>query len=355
MRGTSRLVGALSLLVVFACAPSTAPPASAPPATVPGPAAVTGAAANAPTPPATVAMRFGLNTVTASVAPVWAAREEGFFAKYGIDAEIVSIPGGERIVGALLGGDIPITTLAPPAVVSAGLNGADLAFYAAYGSRVRGQLFVRPDIASIADLRGRRVGVTGRGGSNHRAMATLLERNGIAPDRDVIIVALGNQTESLTALLSGAVAGTLLSPPPSFRAEDEGLPMLAEAADYGIPALSGVVASRGWVARNEDLARRAVQAFTEGLAFVHLHRERTKEIIGQYTKVDDPVLLERTYAATYPVWERYPRVPLDAVRAEIEVLVPDLPAARDARPEQFVDSRFVDELDRTGFLRQLYP
>jgi hypothetical protein len=55
-----------------------------------------------------------------------------------------------------------------------------------------------------------------------------------------------------------------------------------------------------------------------------------------------------------PGWERYPYVSLDALRMEIDWLTEENPAAADLRPEQFVDGRFVEELERSGFLQRLY-
>jgi hypothetical protein len=77
--------------------------------------------------------------------------------------------------------------------------------------------------------------------------------------------------------------------------------------------------------------------------------------MGKYLQTDDAVLLERTYNAQLPGWERSLYAPPEALRAELEALGAELPAARTARPEQFVDNRFVEELDRAGFFRQLFP
>ena len=92
----------------------------------------------------------------------------------------------------------------------------------------------------------------------------------------------------------------------------------------------------------------------EGVAFAQRNPERTKEIIGQYTQTDDARLLDRTYAALAPVWERSPHAPPDVLRADLEAVALDVPAARSARPEDFVDNRLVDELERSGFFERLY-
>jgi NitT/TauT family transport system substrate-binding protein len=304
--------------------------------------------------PAPVALRLGLNTPTANIAPVWVAKEAGFFAKYGIDAELSPIPGGERVVSALISGEIPLTILAGTGLVAARLGGADLAFYGSLANRLRYWLYARPEVGAVADLRGRRVAVTSRGGIVRRAADLALERNGLDPERDVTYVTTGQITESVTALFAGAVDAALLSPPGTFRAEDEGMRLLVNTHEYDFAAvISGIAGTRGWVGEHEDVARRALQAIAEGIAYSHREKEPTKAIIARWTQTDDPVLLERTYQTVSPGWERGLRVPPEAIRNELDGIAADLPAARDAAPEQFYDNRLVDALEREGFFREI--
>jgi NitT/TauT family transport system substrate-binding protein len=367
MRRGGSLAWALVLLAVLACgapsaAPSSgpAPPLSAAAAEAPAesPAAPSAPAtlSATPPPPAPEALRFGLNTPTASITPLWVAHDEGFFLKYGIAAELVPIPGGERIVAAVVSGEVPLTALASSALLAAALGGADLAFYGSWSNQLHYGLYARPDVASVQDLRGKQVAVTGRAGINRRAMELALGRNGLDPARDVTYIAAGQSTDALTALLSGAVSATMLTPPTSFRAEDEGMRLLVDTEEYHYPTiLSGIAASRAWVAQREGLVRRALQAVAEGVAFARQNKERTKAIIGTWTQSDDANLLERTYVATRPSWEESLRAPPEALRNDLDALAEDVPAAREAQAEQFVDNRFVEVLEREGFFARLYP
>ncbi|HLH26854.1 MAG TPA: ABC transporter substrate-binding protein [Chloroflexota bacterium] len=351
MRRDRSLALALLLLLSLSCAaPSRAP--NRPPA----PAAAAAEAPAVPSaPPAPEALRFGLNTPTASITPLWVAHDEGFFLKHGIDAELVPIPGGERIVAAVVSGDVPLTALASSALLAAALGGADLTFYGSWSNELHYGLYARPDVASVADLRGKQVAVTGRAGINRRAMELALSRNGLDPARDVTYIAAGQSTDALTALLTGAVSATMLTPPTSFRAEDEGMRLLVDTEAYHYPTiLSGIAGSRAWVDQHEDLVRRALEAVAEGVAFARQNKERTKAIIGQWTQSDDADLLERTYVATRPSWEESLRAPPEALRNDLDALADEVPTAREASAEQFVDNRFVDALEREGFFARLY-
>src|SRR5262249_11412213 len=133
----------LALLAVGGCAaPAAVPPAGAggsaaaggaPPPSGGGGQTAPAAAALPPTAvPPRVALRFGMNAPTANLAPAWVAKEEGFFARHGLDVELVNIPGADLIVSSLVSGEVPISGLAAPALVNAVLGGADLVFVGSY-------------------------------------------------------------------------------------------------------------------------------------------------------------------------------------------------------------------------------
>ncbi|HEY7061646.1 MAG TPA: hypothetical protein VII06_09215 [Chloroflexota bacterium] len=130
--------------------------------------------------------------------------------------------------------------------------------------------------------------------------------------------------------------------------------LLVNTEDYGVHAiLSGIAASRAWVARNEDVATRVLQALSEGVAFAVQNKERMKEIASQHLQTTDMDLLERSYNAQVDAWERGSlRVTPDAIRFDLETTAQDNPAARDARPEQFYDNRLVERLEQQGFFQR---
>src|SRR5262249_12134511 len=137
------------------------------------------------------------------------------------------------------------------------------------------------EIATLADLRGKPIGVTRRGSVTDLATDLVLQRNGLDPDRDVIRLQLGTTAEKLAAMNTGAIVATLFGTEGAV-AEEMGMRMVVDVGDYNYPlVLQGIAASRAWVAQNEDLTRRAIRAVAEGVAFAHHHKEPTKAIIGR--------------------------------------------------------------------------
>jgi NitT/TauT family transport system substrate-binding protein len=338
-------------VLLAACRPAGGPAGAAgpsPPPTARTAAEVAPATESTTASAAPVAMRIGLNTTNAAVAPAWVAQEQWLFARHAIDAELVLIPGGAaRVASSVLSGETPLVIISATAVVSAALGGADLVYVGSYANLLRFWMYARPEIGSVPELRGRQVAISGRGGINQRAVELTLARNGLDPERDVTLVSVGTMTDILTAMVSGAAAGGMVTPPGNFAADENGLRLLVDTTDYRLPTImQGVVGSRGWLAQNEDLTRRVLQSLAEALAMMHQDKERTKEIIGKYTQVEDPMVLERTYTMMLPGWERSLRVPAEALQPELDALADEIPAARTARPDQFVDNRFVEALER---------
>jgi NitT/TauT family transport system substrate-binding protein len=333
-------------------ASNTAPPA----ATAAGPVATVAATAALPsTTPAPVALRFGLNTTTAEVTPAWIAKDTGIFTKYGLDVELATLS-ADLIVPALIAGELAASHLGSTPLVNSVVGGSDLVYISSYGNYLRFWLYARPDVTALPDLRGKQVAITSRGGIIKTATELTLERAGMDPEADVTLIATGNLTNSVTSLVSGGVAAAMLGPPATFRAEDEGMRLLLNTADYKLPMMmSGVATTHRWLGANESAARRLIQAIAEGVAFAHKEKERTKAIIAQHIQADDPALLERTYNALLPGWETDQHALPDAVRYDVEAAAKENPAARSLRPEQLVDNRLVDDLDRAGFFRQVFP
>jgi NitT/TauT family transport system substrate-binding protein len=372
MRRVRLLTAALFLFAVLACQPAAAPsakpapsspsasaaaaPTGGPTSAASGPAPTIAAlAAQASATPAPVALRFGLNTTTAEVTPAWIAKDTGIFTKYGLDVELPTLS-ADLIVPALIAGELAASHLGSTPLVNSIVGGSDLVYISSYGNYLRFWLYARPEVTALQDLRGKQVAITSRGGIIKTATELTLQRAGMDPEGDVTLIATGNLTNSVTSLISGGVAAAMLGPPATFRAEDEGMRLLLNTADYKLPMMmSGVATTHQWVAANESAARRLIQALAEGVAFAHNEKERTKAIIAQHIQADDPGLLERTYTALLPGWETDQHALPDAVRYDVEAAAKENPAARNLRPEQLVDNHLVDELDRAGFFRQVFP
>jgi NitT/TauT family transport system substrate-binding protein len=191
--------------------------------------------------------------MNARVAPLWVARERGFFMKYGFDGETLFIRGAPTLVAGLTSGDIDVGYTGGTAVIGAAAGGSDLKILAALTNRVTYDLVVRPGIKTPEDLRGKTFGVQSIGGTVWMGAILGLEHLGLNPERDKInIIVAGDQTVLAQAVASGTIDATVLDGVQSRRLHANGFPILAELNKADLPILStGIVAREPYI-RSEN-------------------------------------------------------------------------------------------------------
>ena len=151
---------------------------------------------------------------------------------------------------------------------------------------------------------------------------------------------------------------TLLSPPTSIVAEKEGFNVLADVGALGLPFLhNGIAASRRFVRDNPDTARRYVKAQIEAVHLMKTDRKTSVAVLGKYLRqTANKEILERSYelSSTDEKYSRkqYPSLP--GIQTVLDAIADENPKAKSARPEQFVDARFIKELDDSGYIDGLY-
>src|SRR6478672_9319263 len=149
--------------------------------------------------------------MNARVCPLWAPRERGLFAKYGIDAETLFVRGAPTLVAAMASNEIEVGYTGGTAVIGASAGGSDLKVLSALTNRVTYDLVVRPNIKTPEDLRGKKFGVQAIGGTVWMGAILALEHLGLDPDRDKIaILAVGDQNILSQALEAGTIDATVL-------------------------------------------------------------------------------------------------------------------------------------------------
>src|SRR5437016_10870421 len=163
--------------------------------------------------------------MNARVAPLWVARDRGFFAKYGVTADTIFVRGAPTLVAAMQANEIDVGYTGGTAVVGAVANGADLKVLSAFTNRVTYDLMVKPGIKTAEDLRGKRFGIQSIGGTVWMGAILALEHLNLDPERDKIaILAVGDQNILSQALEAGTIDATELDGVQSWRMASLRLP-----------------------------------------------------------------------------------------------------------------------------------
>ena len=303
-------------------------------------------------------VRIGLSSFTPINAAVWIAEDKGLFKKYGIDPEVILIGGASAGgVSSLIAGDVQFLAGAGGAVVSAGLNGADVVMIASIVNRGVQRVMARSDIKKPEDLRGRRVGVTRLGAASHLVLLMMLRAWGMTA-ADVQTMQIGSSPAMMAALEKGGIDAAVLTEPTFFFAEDQGYRVLADLADMDIYYLHSMIdTTRGYIRTHRDVALRFLRGYIEGIAFFKNNRNESIEVLAKKlrTAPSQTKYLERSHALySSGYFENTPYVSLRGVNTLLEFLGKDNPKARTADPRSFIDNSLVKELDDAGFIKKLH-
>lgn len=207
--------------------------------------------------------------MNARVAPLWVARERGFFAKYGVEADTIFVRGAPTLVAAMQSNEIDVGYTGGTAVVGAVANGADLKVLSAFTNRITYDLMVKPGIKRPEDLRGKIFGIQSIGGTVWMGAILALEHLKLDAERDKInIIAVGDQNVLAQALETGTIDATVLDGVQSRRLNALGFPTLADLNKANLPILSsGFVMREPNLQKNPQLAENLMKAVIEGAAF----------------------------------------------------------------------------------------
>lgn len=249
-----------------------------------------------------------------------------------IDSAPLSIGGGSpAIYNAVHGG-------APYYVVLATLENV-----------FKSHIIAAPGIRTVEDLRGKRLGYSLPGRANHIGLLLFAKVMGWTPGRDITLV---DRASTIADIKSGRADATAAGAVIVALAPEAGLNDVVDLEKYRMPfAGSGIMAERGWLATHRDTAARFVKASVEALALMKRDRAVFNASVAKWMNIRDKAAQDSIYAEVmdFPV-KPYPSA--EGVRAVMDIY--DSPEMRKHKAEDFYDTSFITELDRSGQLDALY-
>jgi NitT/TauT family transport system substrate-binding protein len=297
-----------------------------------------------------------LNMLTA---PLWVAKEKGYFHKYGLDVNTIYIPSGTMGMQALLAGETKILAADGSSVVNARLRGAPVKIFIGMVNFYPNPFFSTPDIKSYADLKGKKIAVTRIGSSSYTATVMLMKKLGLEEGRDYTMLQLGSTQNRLAALTKGMIQGTTLSAPESVIARNAGMKVLVsgtELAKLGITIQHQCADVMETSLHNEFRPKMKAFAmgYLEGVRQVYRSKEYTMEILKKYTRVTDPEVLSASYDEAYQAIDKDGALTEAGIQAQLADLAKTDPRAKTAHPNDFFDASIINELHKEGFVKALW-
>lgn len=285
----------------------------------------------------------------------WIAREAGIFRRNNIDFELVFMRSSSVVTAAMLGGSAEVGLLGGVGIVRALVQGAqDFVFIGAVKNILTHSIVATPEIKRPEDLRGKRIGVTRIGSNSHYFGVQAIQRVGLDPTRDVIFRQTGGDFAGLAALTNGTVdAMVLLTYGQS--AITQGFQYVIYGPDFRIPYAAAVfVTRRSVMARRPQVIGQFMRAMAEAAKIVHTDREFTYKILSKYLRLNDRKILEDSFNTEIKALEPRLDIKPEAVQATLEEISPIEPRAKNIQPEQLIDRRYLEEMEKSGFFERLW-
>ncbi len=306
--------------------------------------------------PAAESLKVAYPTIGATATPLWISKELGFFKQRGLDVDLVFIEGSPRATAALLSGSLDLLMGSGNATVRAILSGAPLALVLSLAGKIDYQLVVPPEIEHAGQLKGGAVASSGFGTSADFAARYAIKKLGLDASRDVTILQIGDQASRLAALTSGNVRAAIINAPATVLARKRGFRVLVDLASEDVAfQQSGIVATRSFINSRPDTLGRFLKAIVEGIHLFKTNKEKSLEVMSLYMKTKDREALEEGYQIfAQKVLDKKPYVRDEALRPILEDVSAKGQDAKSVKPSQFYDNRFIEELDRSGFIDSLY-
>lgn len=298
-------------------------------------------------------VRLNWGAISGVMSSIWVAQDEGLFKKHGLDVELIHIASTSRAIQSMLSGEIHYTTADALNSIQAVGAGADVVMFCEGVNRFVFSIMARPEIKRLADLKGKKIGITRIGSSTHTAVQFAVNKAGLAAN-DYSLLQLGEVPNILTTLLAGQIDAGALSPPTNSRAKKAGLFELLNLGTDGPEYPSTVIAStKAYVKANPENTRRMVRALAEGLAIFKNNRQIGIRALQKYTRLKDSDILEDTYMQFRDAFDAVPYVSKTGIQTLIASLGEKDAKIRQLKYEDVADMRFVAELERDGFFKKL--
>jgi NitT/TauT family transport system substrate-binding protein len=302
-------------------------------------------------------IKIGYPAVSYNQIHIWVAQDAGFFRKHGLDTELVFFRGGQLATQALVAGDPPIVNIGT--VVQANLQGHDVVLIAASESAYAYSVVASPSITRIEQLKGKKLGVSGFGSASHNASLMFLRKFNLEPNKDVMITVAGPTTDRLAAMGAGAIDATLLTPTEVVMARKRGYGEIYDLLDMGVEVQgNGFATTRAFIKANRQTVKAALKGYVESIHYIHHNPEGTKAIVAKYLRGAEPDVLRAAYEGFVKMVPKKPYPTLKGIQFLLDQVAGQLPQAKKAKPEQFVDLSLLQELEKEGFFVELgkrYP
>ena len=295
-------------------------------------------------------LRLGYSGATATQLAGTLAVEQKLFELYGVNVELIQ-SAGTTMIRALDAKSMDVAIVGGGQALNAYLKGLEVRIIGGLVNGVPYQLWAKPEIIQIKDLKGKLVANTPPGTSLNLANAILMQRIGFDPIRDVKLIAFGRIGLISQSLFTGVVDAALLSPPETIEARKAGMRMLMDMATARIPCpFTSIVTTRATLEKSPAALERFLKSIIHGVKLAIANPDMAKKTLGRQMRLSDPEVIDEVYQRVVSIYERLPLVPREA----IDTVVKLTPGTMNRNPYGVLDMSLVERIEKDGFVKTLY-
>src|SRR5215831_11549405 len=300
-------------------------------------------------------IRVGFVSPGPGLSAPWIAKETGGFIRYGLDADVILLPGSPRLVQSLIAGDVHFALVGAAAVMRARMRGADVVILGASTNVSSQKLVINPKsgIRKLEDLRGKVIGVSQYGSDADGFARAALNRAGLKPEKDVAILQLGGHPQVAAALVAGKLDAGILGVLALVTAQKSGAVVLTSAIKLEMVSLGPVLAvTRQYSQQNRDSVLRFMRAFVEA---IHYFRKNPNGTIPLLQKLMGGIGVEPARILYDEYAELFEELPVPQEKGLQAILEQETDLkAKNFKPADFVDLNFLKQIDRDGTAERIY-
>lgn len=301
-------------------------------------------------------VRAAYTSISIQFTPVYIMKELNLSKKHGLDAEVLFVPVSSRAVQAVLAGEIHFITSGGVANINANQTGADFTGLTATLNTFVFKIFGQPELKRPEQLKGKKVGISRLGGASDFSIRWALTHFGLLPDKEVAIIQVGGEPESLLALQNKAVDAAILSEPFATLAQRHGASLVSDLSQLNVPyTMHGFGARKSYIQSNREATLRFMRAYLEAIHVFKTNKDLSLNILKKYTRQDDLSLVQTSYdEMAIRLIRRVPYPNREGIQTIIDQLARTRPEMKNLNPGDFIDPSILKEIEDSGFVKKLY-
>ena len=290
-----------------------------------------------------------------NLTPFWVAREAGLYHQYGVDVDVVFFRGSTIAINALASKDAHFGAFGASSSVLARLGGVDTVLIATATPGLLFYLVTRKEIKNAGDLKGKKIAVSRPGTDSDLAARVAVQKLGLA-EKEVNIISMGTDAERMSAMSQGVVDATVVTIGGFVAAQKLGFHSLLDLSQANVPyEAASLITTRTLIKENSEMVNRFTKGFVAAIQYAQTHRDFTLKVLSKYMRTADQEILNASY--DYYVGRIIPRTPYvseKGLQGVIDFIRQRNPQTPNVKAAEFMDNRFIKELDDSGFIQKLY-